>query len=301
VDVDIAIVGAGPIGAATAHHLRGADVALVARAAPHADDTYRQSGGSICWHRPDPARAAAIAETARFVSDTAGAGAPIRVRDTPYLFLDTGTFVPGLNIHAPDLVDHLLTRAAVRRVDLGTVTAVEAGAGRYRVVGTGGDLTARVVVLACGTGNLALMPALGARVEKRSLMVVDAPVDETRQHLPHIVTRLPGGYVYSFVKEHDGRLRIHVGQEDLVHDDVPGPVDLLPALVRAGLTERLPYLAGARTVEVLWGTDFVDKDPLVVRDGPGVISVTCGSAVRSCLHLGRLAARAATDALAAAT
>ena len=297
VDVGIAIVGAGPIGAATAYQLRGADVALVARREPDIDDTYRRSGGSICWHRPDPDRAMAIAETAQFVSDSVRDGASIRVRDAPYLFLDTGAFVPGLNVFAPDLVEHLLARAAPPRLDLGAVTAVEAGRGRYRIIGTGGEVTARVVVLACGTGNLALMPVLRAPVEKRSLMVVDVPVDEPRRNMPHIVSRLGAGYVYSFVKEHDGQLRIHVGQEDLVHDEAAGPVDHLPALTRAGLAERLPFLDGARTLDVLWGTDFVHKDPLVVREGSGLISVTCGSAVRSCLHLGRRAAMEAAEAL----
>ncbi|MFC0528743.1 hypothetical protein [Phytohabitans kaempferiae] len=103
---------------------------------------YRQSGGCICWHRSGPERAAAIAETGRFVSDSVREGAPIRVRDMPYLFLDMGAFVPGLNIIASDLVDHLLTQAAAPRIDLGAVTAVVPVAGRYRVVGTGGDLTA---------------------------------------------------------------------------------------------------------------------------------------------------------------
>lgn len=297
-DVGIAVVGAGPIGAATLHHLAGrADVALVARAGPHADDTYRQSGGSICWHRPDPSRATAIAETARVLTALTGNGAPIRLRDTPYLFLDAGEFAPGLNVFAPDLVSYLVAQAGTPRIDVGDVQAVERTPGGYRVVGSTGVVTAAVVVLACGTNNRALFPALNARVEKRSLMVLDTPVDDARAGLPHIVCRLGDGYVYAFVKELDGALRLLVGQEDLIDDVADAPVDHLPDLIRAGLAARLPYLDGAHTVDVLWGTDFVGKDPQVHTDGAGLISVTCGSAVRSCIDLGRRAARAATGAL----
>lgn len=300
-DFSIAVVGAGPVGSATAWHLSRMQpgVGVVARSRAHEADTFRQSGGSVCWHRPDPAKAAAIEETARFIQDQARAGAPIRVRETPYLFLDDGTVAPALNVAAADLVDHLRRDAPdTAALDVGDVRAVERHGAHYRVVGDSGDATARVVVLALGTATATLVPSLTGAIEKRTLMVLDVPVGPERAQLPHLVARLGDGYVYTFVKEVDGELRLLLGQEDLVDDDSDGPVDQLPELMRQGLAARLPFLEGAHTERILWGTDWVAKTPVQVQETPGLISLTCGSAVRSCYALGRQAAAAAQEALA---
>jgi glycine/D-amino acid oxidase-like deaminating enzyme len=126
----VVVVGCGPIGAATAYGLVRAgigDVTLVTGTQDTA--TYRSSGGSVCWHRNDPEKAAMIRTTAEFVRDRVAAGARIQVREQPYLFLDEGVLVPALNLSAADLVADLVglaVRGGVRTEDVGLVVGVRA-------------------------------------------------------------------------------------------------------------------------------------------------------------------------------
>lgn len=295
----IAVVGTGPVGSAAAYHLAQRGVPGVVQVDGSAGRaTYLQSGGSVSWHRPDPVRSRAIEETARFIRAEVAAGAPIRIRDEPYFYLDTGELVDGFNIEADDLVSHLRRSAeGVAGVDVGEVRAVEPGDGSHRVVGTTGEVEAQVVLLALGAANIGLVPGLAGEVEKRQLLVLDLEVGSAQERLPHMISRLGAGFVYVFVKEIDGRLRFVVGQEDLVaDDDHSGPVDYLPQLVDAGLAERFPFLAGASTTQVRWGTDWAGKEPHVHESAPGLISVNCGSAVRSCIAVGRAGADAVETA-----
>jgi glycine/D-amino acid oxidase-like deaminating enzyme len=299
----IAVVGAGPIGAATAHELalRGVpDVVLACGGPDDGPAAYPQSGGSVCWHRPDPDKAAAIEETASYLRSAVEAGAPIRVRTAPYLLLETGVLAPALNVTAADLVAHLTAsagRAGVATVTTGPVTAVRRAGPGYRVIGEQSTVDAQVVVLALGTGNLALVPDLPRELEKRQLFVLDLPVDGRRADLPHIVAPIGDGYAYCFVKEFDNGLRLVLGQEELVEDtDTTGPVDYLDAL-HARVDTTFPFLAGARAERILWGLDWTTKAPALGGDGAGLITVNCGSAVRACLSIGRAAATAATAAL----
>jgi glycine/D-amino acid oxidase-like deaminating enzyme len=301
----IAVVGAGPVGTATAFQLarRGVPgVALAEDGRLVEPAAYRQAGGSMCWHRPDPVRAAAIKETVDFVRAEIGGGAPIRLRETPYLFLDTGVLVPAVNVAAEDLVGHLRRQAArsgVDTVQVGAVEAVERCDGHYLVVGAAGTIQARVVLLALGVGNIGLMPQLPPRLEKRQLFVLDLPVEPDRARLPHVVAPIGRGYAYLFIKDIDGELRVLLGQEDLVEDHRPdAPVDYLDALLATGLADRFPFLAAARTQQILWGLDWAGKDPHLATDGAGLLSLNCGSALRSCISLGRRAADAATAGLA---
>lgn len=295
----IAVVGTGPVGSAAAYHLAQRGVPGVVQVDGSAGRaTYLQSGGSVSWYRPDPVRSRAIEETARFIRSEVAAGAPIRLRDEPYFYLDTGELVDGFNIEADDLVSHLRRSAeGVADVDVGEVRAVEPGDGSHRVVGTTGEVEAQVVLLALGAANIGLVPGLAGEVEKRQLLVLDLEVGPAQERLPHVISRLGEGFVYVFVKEIDGRLRFVVGQEDLVaDDDHSGPVDYLPQLVDAGLAERFPFLAGASTTQVRWGTDWAGKEPHVHESAPGLISVNCGSAVRSCIAVGRAGADAVETA-----
>ncbi|CAA9216427.1 MAG: hypothetical protein AVDCRST_MAG41-261 [uncultured Corynebacteriales bacterium] len=306
----VAVVGAGPIGAATAYGLTRLGVpgvTLVGGEAGH--PAYRSSGGSVCWHRDDPAKAAMIRATADFVRDRVAAGAPIGVRETPYLFLDAGVLVPALNIAAADLVADLAGLAAAggaERADLGTVRRVEPAGGGHRVVGDAGTLDAEVVVLALGTGNPAVLgeralPGGPAPVEKRQLFVLDLPVGPERAGLPHLVAAVGAGWAYVFVKQTPDGLRLLLGQEDLIEDaDLTGPVDHLAELLDAGVADRFPFLRGAAAERVLWGVDHVDKHPSVVAHARGLLSVHCGSAVRSCVPIGQRAAAAVTATLGGA-
>ena len=301
---DIAVVGCGPIGAATAYRLAGAGVPGVVLVGELGPGTYQRSGGSVCWHRPDPAKAAMIRETAEFVLARVAAGARIRVRDTPYLFLDAGILAPALNVASADVVADLVELAAaggVERRDVGPVRAVEPRTGGHRIVGERGTLEARVVVLALGTANPALVPQLPSRVEKRQLFVLDLPVDDDRGRLPHVIAPIGDGYAYVFVKDTDDGLRVLVGQEDLVADDeLDGPVDHFAELLAAGAGDRFPFLRGAGVQQILWGLDWADKYPHLPEHRPGLITANSGSAVRACIPIGRRAAAAALDALARA-
>lgn len=295
----IAVVGTGPVGSAAAYHLAQRGVPGVVQVDGSAGRAaFRQSGGSVSWHRPDPVRSQAIEETARFIRAEVASGAPIRIRDEPYLYLDSGELVDGINIEADDLVAHLRRSAdGVADLDVGEVRAVEPGDGSHRVVGTAGEVEATVVLLALGAANVGLSPGLTGELEKRQLLVLDLPVEPSQERLPHVIARLGPGFVYVFVKEIDGRLRLVVGQEDIVaDDDHNGPVDYLPELFDAGLAERFPFLAEASTAQVRWGTDWAGKDPHVHEPAPGLISVNCGSAVRSCIAVGRAAADAVVTA-----
>jgi glycine/D-amino acid oxidase-like deaminating enzyme len=304
--VAVAVVGRGPIGAATAHRLALAGVRDVALVGPVLEDAgepaYRSSGGSVCWHRSDRAKAAMIRRTAEFVRARAAAGAPVRVRETPYLFLDSGVLAPALNVAAPELVADLVglaTGAGVAEVDVGPVTAVEPVAGGHRAVGSAGTVDARVVVLALGAANPVVVPQLPARLEKRQLFVLDLPVDEQRAALPHVVAPIGAGYAYVFVKDTPDGLRVLVGQENLVaDDDLTGPVDSYGELLAAGVADRFPFLRGAAVERIMWGVDWADKLPRVVEHRPGLLTVNCGSAVRACVAIGEQVAAAVQRTLA---
>ena len=295
----VAVVGTGPLGAATAVALAGrglGEVVLVDGG--DATATWRSSGGSVCWHRADRAKADLIRRTADAITARVRAGARIRVRHTPYLLLHHGVLVPALNVASADVVADLLERAGdagVRRADVGRVHAVARRRAGWTVEGEHGAVEAGVVLLAAGAGNLDLMPELPRRLEKRQLFVLDLPVDEARSRLPHIVARIGPGAAYAFVKEFDEGLRVVVGQEGLVDDpDETGPTDHWDALLAAGLAEALPFVAEGRPERILWGMDWEDKLPHIAAapDEPTLLSVNCGSAVRVCVAAGELAADA---------
>lgn len=300
----IAVVGAGPLGASTAYHLaRGGASVTVVSDAGSSDAAYHASGGSVCWHRPDPRRAALIRQTAEFVRAAVAAGAPIRCRDTPYLFLTEGVLVPALNIGSADLVSYLLAeaeRSGAERADVGRVVAVERSGDHHVVRGDRGTLAAGVVVLAMGTGNREVLPGLDGTWEKRQLFVLDLAVDDHRAALPHTVAAVDDGYAYVFVKEFDEGLRVVVGQEDVVEDhDHSGPVDHLAALLDRGVGALFPFLRDAAVERVLWGLDWADKLPHLSSHGAGILSINCGSAVRACVPAGQATAEAAMRALEA--
>jgi glycine/D-amino acid oxidase-like deaminating enzyme len=190
----VAVVGAGPLGAATALALTRRSVGEVLLVdGGDATAGWRNSGGSISWHRPDPVKADLIRRTADAITARVEAGAPIRVRSTPYLILKQGVLVPALNVSSGDVVADLTEQAEVGgavRVDIGRVHALTRHRAGWTVVGEQGAIDAGVVLLATGTGNLDLMPGLPRRLEKRQLFVLDLPVDDGRARLPHIVARI---------------------------------------------------------------------------------------------------------------
>jgi glycine/D-amino acid oxidase-like deaminating enzyme len=312
----VAVVGAGPLGAATARELvhRGVpNVVLLDGESP--DDhsapraAYRSSGGSICWYRSDPAKAELIRTTAEHVQRRVADGARIDVRELPYLLLEHGVQVPALNVNSSELVTDLVgeaTRGGALLQRTGVVDAVTPTQTGWEVRSGpdsgAGTVTATVVVLALGAGNVSLLPGLQPRLEKRQLFVLDLPVDEDRARIPHVVARVGHGYAYVFVKNLPEGQRVVLGHEDLVPDDDPtGPVDYLAQLLEAGVADAFPFLGAARADRILWGMDWADKFPRVcVGEQPTLLAINCGSGVRACIGAGRAAADAVERALSAA-
>jgi hypothetical protein len=83
-------------------HLARRGLAVTVAASMDLPGAFHSSGGSLCWYRPDPHRAAAIEATAAFVRDAVAAGAPIDCRDVPYLFVHEGVPAPALNVSSFD-------------------------------------------------------------------------------------------------------------------------------------------------------------------------------------------------------
>ena len=176
---------------------------------------------------------------------------------------------------------------------LGTVTAVRSTVDGHSVVGGLGTVTARVVLLALGSANPSLVPGLAPRLEKRQLFVLDLPVGPERAALPHVVVPVGDGYAYVFVKEFEHGMRLVLGQEELVEDsDLTGPADHFAELLEAGVGDRLPFVRAAGVERILWGVDWADKHPAIAEHAPGLFTVNCGSAVRSCVAIGRETAEA---------
>lgn len=312
-DVDVAICGAGPIGAATAHFLGrnhpGLRVALLTETPP--DDpsgdgdpghraTYHYSGGSIRWAWQDRAKHEMTSETAAFVRDLLADGVDLDALENTYHLLHTGELIPALNVSAARLVRHYVTTA---RADGAawhpgtTVTAVRPGDGAHVVHTSRGTVRAAQVLVALGARTPHVLPAHGLEVEKRQLFVLDLPVSGLRERLPHTIVPVGKGFAYVFVKRTPAGLRVVVGQEDVVHDDdTSGPVDHWDELLDAGVGAVLPWLRDAGVERILWGSDAGHKTLAVTESAPGLLGASCGSAVRSSAWIGRtLAERLAGD------
>ena len=293
----VAVVGAGPLGAATTVALTRRSVGeVVLIDGGHDTAGWRNSGGSICWYRPDAAKAELIRRTADAITARIEAGGAIRARFTPYLILRQGVLVPALNVASGDVVADLVEQAEAGgaiRVDIGRVRAVGRRGAGWTVEGERGTVDASVVLLATGAGNPDLMPGLPRRLEKRQLYVLDLPVDDHRAGLPHVVARVGSGSAYAFVKEFDEGLRVVVGQEGLITDkDESGPADHWAELLASGMADAFPFVAPARPERILWGLDWADKLPHIAAapELPTLLSVNCGSAIRVCVAAGELAA-----------
>jgi FAD dependent oxidoreductase len=181
----------------------------------------------------------------------------------------TASKVPALNVNSTELVTDLAgeaTRGGALLQRTGVVDAITPTQTGWEVRSgpdSGADIvTATVVVLALGVGNVSLFPGLQPRLEKRQLFVLDLPVDEDRARMPHVVARVGHGYAYVFVKNLPEGQRVLLGHEDLVPDDDPtGPVDYLAQLLEAGVADAFPFLGAARADRILWGMDWADKFP----------------------------------------
>jgi glycine/D-amino acid oxidase-like deaminating enzyme len=300
-EADVAICGAGPIGAATATFLARPDLRVVLIDHDPADDpahvaTYRYSGGSIRWTWPDPVKREMTTQTEQFIRSTA-AGAELGMIENTYHLLHTGEHIPALNVSATGLVGLLRDQAQEAGATLvdALVTGVRPEGSGHVVETSRGTIRAGRVLGAMGAANASVFPQVSAEAEKRQLFVLDLPVPPEREQLPHTIVPIGDGFGYVFVKLIDGQLRVVVGQEDIVEDeDTSGPVDHWKEILDSGLATTLPWLRDARVDDILWGVDTAQKTLVVDEPGPGVLVANCGSAIRSAAWLGRTLAERLT-------
>ncbi|NGN95992.1 FAD-binding oxidoreductase [Nocardioides sp. KC13] len=297
-EADVAICGAGPIGAATAYFLarKSPGLRIVVLSDDPADDpghvsTYRYSGGSIRWTWADPVKREMTTETAEFVQSLLADGVDLAAIENTYHLLHTGEHIPALNISASRLVSHLLERAAeagAQIVPRAVVEGVRPDGSGHLVDTTRGTIRAERVLVALGAANALLFPETDAELEKRQLFVLDLPVPPERERMPHTIVPVGDGFGYAFVKSVEGRLRVLVGQEDIVEDDdLSGPVDHWDTLLERGLATALPWLREAQVDQILWGVDIAQKKLVLDEPAPGLLLAGCGSSVRSSAWLGR--------------
>ncbi|MFI5626765.1 NAD(P)/FAD-dependent oxidoreductase [Nocardioides sp. NPDC051685] len=303
-EADVAICGAGPIGAATATFLARPDLRVVLIDHDPADDpahvaTYRYAGGSIRWTWPDPVKREMTTHTEQFIRSAAD-GAELDMIENTYHLLHTGEHIPALNVSATGLVGMLRDQAqeaGATFVDA-LVTGVRPDGSGHVVETSRGAIRAGRVLGAMGAANSSVFPQVSAEPEKRQLFVLDLPVPPERELLPHTIVPVGDGFGYVFVKLIDGDLRVLVGQEDIVEDeDTSGPVDHWKEILDSGLAATLPWLRDARVDDILWGVDTAQKTLVLDEPSPGVLVANCGSAIRSAAWLGRtLADRLALEA-----
>lgn len=303
-DLDVAICGAGPVGAATARflarHHPGLRVALLTDGPPGEPSgdgdpehlaTYHYSGGSIRWAWDDPVKREMTGETARFVRELLADGVDLDALENTYHLLHTGELIPALNVSATRLVDHLVQTARADGVSWHpgtTVTAVRPEDDGHVVETSRGDVRALRVLVALGARTPQVLPAHDTEAEKRQLFVLDLPVEESRERLPHTIAPVGKGFAYVFVKRTDDGVRVVVGQEDIVEDDdTSAPVDYWGELLESGVGDVLPWLRDARVERILWGVDSAHKKLAVTEPAPGLLAANCGSAVRSSAWIGR--------------
>jgi glycine/D-amino acid oxidase-like deaminating enzyme len=306
---DIAICGAGPIGAATAYALRtnpDLSIAVISREPaddPHHLASYRWAGGSVRLFWEDAWKQAAVDETTALARQFVAEGVDLNVVENNYVFVNHGRLSPGLNLAGAKFIAELLRRAeaeGVRRIDGATIDAVTATGDSYTIATDRGEIHARKVLLALGSSNARVAPTFDLKTEKRQVFVLDLPVDGERSRLPHLVLPFEHGVVFAFVKNINGVLRIVVGQEEVIeHGDDPGPEDYFADLLERGLADRLPWLAKAKVLDTLWGFDVTSKTLAVTTPDDRLFVANCGSAVRSSGLIGRELAERLTAAPAA--
>lgn len=293
---DLIIVGSGPIATSTAYWLFQGEhpqrvVLLTEEPTDRQTPTYRFAGGSVRWTWDDPQMVTQTSVTADFLRRLIAQGVDLGALDDHYLLLHRGgQVVPSLNINSGKLVDYFLNQARRKGlvvIEKARVTAVTEAQDGYRLATSQGVWKARRVVLAVGAALPQLVPQCPIQFRKRELLVLDLPVTAEQRHWPHTVAPLGKGLVYLFLKQFANGLKFCLGQENLLEFSMkPQAEDFLPALQECGLEKVFPFLQNARVSEILWGFDDRSKKPTIIERN-GLMAVTCGSAVRSCVGIGR--------------
>ncbi len=303
---DIAILGGGPIGAATAYFLslspefKSKKIILITQDPLEEDtnheSTYLYAGGCInysFWPR-NPLKAEMTKVTADFIKDLAKKGVDLSLIEDYYLFLDRGVFSPSLNVAGSKLVKYFIDQAKQNGVEYKpqtTLNSFEKQGDKYLVKTTGGEFLTEKAVLALGANNNKFTDKK-IELEKRVLLVLDLPIDEAREKFPHTIIPFNDGWVYLFIKNIGGQLKMVLGEEDAVElDDLKGEENYLPELLEKGLDEIVPFLKEAKVEKILWGFDSLENDPIIDSEDNQLYVVNCGSAVRACIYIGQEVAK----------
>jgi glycine/D-amino acid oxidase-like deaminating enzyme len=287
---DIVIVGGGPIGSSTAYFLsqnKSLKIALVTK-----DDfessTFKSAGGSIRWYWDDQVKTEMTKQTADFIKELIGKGIDLGHLEDTYLFLNRGVHVPSLNIGSAKLINYFqkeFTNAGGVLIN-SEVKSVDKADDGFKIITTDGELTSKKVLVAAGPNTDKLVPDFKLEYEKRQLFVLDLPVDENRKTFPHTIIPINDGVAYVFIKIIEGEYKMLVGQEDVVEDDEQGPNDYYSELLKAGLSDRMPFLANTKPDKILFGYD-ADNKTLEVHQEGNLFAAACGSAIRGCVYIGK--------------
>lgn len=302
-EYDIAIVGSGPIGAATAYFLsqqkKKKEVVVITQ--DPTDDhssAYLYAGGSVqySYWPNDSLKAEMTKMTADFIKKKVKDGKDFSVIDNHYLFLDEGVFAPALNIAGAKLVNFLLKKAVDQGVVLQGETVLKKISkenGIYHLDTNKGQFLAPKVLLAVGANIHKFIPKMPVEFEKRVLLVFNIPVEkEERVNWPHVVIPMSEGWVYIFIKKIGDQYKMLLGQEDVIkHNKKWEPENYLDKLIKKGLLKTVPFLKKAKVEKMLWGFDSKKSTPDIVTSDNQLFAVNCGSAVRSCAYIGQIMAK----------
>lgn len=291
---DILILGGGPIAASTAYFLSQEGKNKVGILFENQIDnkraTYKYAGGCVRWFWDEPLKISMTKETADFVKKIADDGVDVSLREDTYLFLYRGVHTPAINVSAAKLVDYFIKEAAEKGVTVHGDEVIEniTKEGELHTVSTDrGSYKAKKVLLALGAENARFMPDYDLEKEDRYLLVLDLPVGEAEIDFPHTIAKVGDGYAYVFVKKMSEGWRFLVSQEDVLPTPKEGEVEIhFEKLLSAGFGEVMPFLQKAKVERMLTGTDVETKE-LLIKEKEGLMAANCGSAVRSCVWIGR--------------
>jgi len=294
---DIIIVGGGPIGASTAYFLSQTDsskkIALITDD-PEGDRsvTYRYAGGSISWYWADPLRTEMTTVTANFIKRLIrNKKVDLGALEHNYHALYQGTFTPSLNIRSAALVQYFLSEAeksitVQRNSRLSNIEKLPKGG--FVLTAGGKSYKTKRLLLALGVHNEDFIPDIKIVHNKRQIFVTDLPVDASREKMPHTIVPIGKGYGYVFIKKFPNGLKVVVGQEDVFdHSDETKAIDYYDKLMETTLGEVMPWLKDAKVTDILWAIDVEGKLLQLYDDGNGLLAANCGSAVRSCVWIGK--------------
>jgi glycine/D-amino acid oxidase-like deaminating enzyme len=301
---DIAIVGSGPIGAATAYFLRdsGKSVAVISAEPSETGnehmDTYKYAGGSVRWYFEDPQVTAQTLKTANFILDLKDKGVDLSIIENGYVFLHKGISVPSINLSGAKLVGYLLSQAtasgSITHIQSAFLQKYQKDGEEYVLETTQGKIRAKKVLLALGAQLPKFVPEAGYEYEKREVLVLDLPVEGDRAKFPHTIASMGSGIVYVFVKQTANGMRMLIGQEGVIETDEVSYSgrDYLQELKDKGILNIFPFLKDAQVENVLWGFDAKNKVVKIYTPDDRLFAASCGSAIRSCIAIGEEVAKA---------